>query len=286
MKLALGTVQFGLSYGVANINGQVSPEEAKIMISTAQKDGIELIDTAIGYGESESCLGSVGVNNLKVVSKLPSIPDSIKDINGWMEVQVKESLGRLNIDSLYGLLLHQPGQLLSTKGSLIYEALEQLKEQKFIQKSGISIYSPDELDLICDIYNFDIVQSPFNIIDQRLYSSGWLNKLNMQGVEVHVRSAFLQGLLLIPLHEIPAYFSPWKKLFVTWKSWLEEQSLLPVEGCLAFIKTFSDINYLLVGADNNNHLNEIISAFKKAEVNTFPEICSSDENLINPGLWK
>ena len=86
MKLALGTVQFGLPYGVANINGQISPEEAGSMINTAQKEGIELIDTAIGYGESETCLGSIGINNLKAVSKLPSIPDNITDIYGWMEV--------------------------------------------------------------------------------------------------------------------------------------------------------------------------------------------------------
>jgi aryl-alcohol dehydrogenase-like predicted oxidoreductase len=286
MKLALGTVQFGLPYGVANINGQISPEEAGSMINTAQKEGIELIDTAIGYGESETCLGSIGINNLKAVSKLPSIPDNITDIYGWMEVQVTASLRRLNIDSLYGLLLHHPEQLLGIKGCQIYEALEKIKEKKLIQKSGISIYSPDELDLICGNYTFDIVQSPFNIIDQRLYLSGWLNKLKVQGVEVHVRSAFLQGLLLIPLHEIPVYFSPWENYFVAWKSWLEEKSLLPVEGCLAFIKKFSDISYLLVGADNSSHLNEIISAFKKTEANGFPEIFSSDEKLINPSLWK
>ena len=111
--LALGTVQFGLPYGVANISGQVSPKEIQLILATAKESGIDTIDTAIAYGDSEKSLGEVGVDGWNIVTKIPEIPllDSNLDIRKWLRHNIKESLGRLNVTSIYGVLLHRPDQL-------------------------------------------------------------------------------------------------------------------------------------------------------------------------------
>ena len=111
-RLALGTVQFGLNYGIANQQGQVSHDEAKAILDHASAHGIDTLDAAIAYGNSEQRLGEIGVQHWQVVSKLPAIPEGCSDISQWVADSVKESLQRLKIKRLYGLLLHRPQQLL------------------------------------------------------------------------------------------------------------------------------------------------------------------------------
>jgi len=197
MKLGIGTVQFGLNYGVANRQGQVSQDEAKAILGHAWASGMDTLDTAIAYGDSEQRLGEIGIRDWRVVSKLPSIPDGCSDISQWVTDSVNESLQRLKVKCLYGLLLHQPKQLLGQAGGRLYSVLQQLKRDGRIEKIGISIYDPEELDAVCSHYHLDMVQAPFNIFDRRLIDSGWLARLAEQDTELHVRSVFLQGLLLM-----------------------------------------------------------------------------------------
>ena len=154
MRLALGTVQFGLPYGVANKSGQVSQNEAKSMLRIASENGIDTLDTAIAYGESEECLGCVGVKNFKMVTKLPSIPDGCLDISVWIHEQVTSSLSRLGVEKLYGFLLHKPEDLLGTDGPELYRALDSLKEKGLVKKIGVSIYSPNELEALKNDFSF------------------------------------------------------------------------------------------------------------------------------------
>ena len=177
MRLALGTVQFGLPYGVANKSGQVSRAEAKLMVRLALENGIDTLDTAIAYGESEKCLGEIGVENFKLVTKLPSIPDGCLDISGWIHEQVTSSLLRLGVEKLYGFLLHKSEDLLGPDGPELYRALDSLKEKGLVKKIGVSIYSPNELESLKKDFSFDLIQAPFNLIDQRLLYSGWMKKL-------------------------------------------------------------------------------------------------------------
>ena len=102
-RLTIGTVQFGLDYGVANKSGQVSRKDAKSIISLARLSGIDALDTAISYGESETCLGAIGLGGFKVITKLPPIPGNITDVATWVYDQMEESLYRLNLTSVYGL---------------------------------------------------------------------------------------------------------------------------------------------------------------------------------------
>lgn len=285
IRLALGTVQFGLPYGIANQVGQVSRSEAKTMLQVALADGVDTIDTAIAYGDSESCLGEVGTQGFKVVTKLPALPDSCADVSSWVQQQVNASLSRLGVTQVYGLLLHRSEQLLGPDGAALYQKLQALKDNGQVQKIGVSIYSPNELLALMPRYRFDLVQAPFNLVDQRLNSSGWMQHLKDDDVEIHTRSAFLQGLLLMSQADMPDKFSAWPGLWHTWHQWLTNYAVSAVQACLAFPLSFPEIDRVVVGADNASQLAQIVSAANKLLQADLPDIHCDDENLINPANW-
>ena len=285
MKIALGTAQFGLPYGVANQTGQVTRSAAKAMLGLAAANGIDTIDTAIAYGESEAYLGEVGIQGFKLVTKLPAVPDGCGDVEGWVQGQVAASLTRLGVNAVYGLLLHRPEQLLESEGKALFQALQGLKDTGQVQKVGVSIYAPSELEALTPRYRFDLIQAPFNLVDCRLHATGWLQRLKDEEIEIHTRSAFLQGLLLMPQAIRPAKFSPWSELWRTWHEWLLRHGVSAVQACLAFPLSFSEIERVVVGADSVNQLEQIISAATSAAPVDFPDLHCEAENLINPACW-
>lgn len=284
-RIALGTVQFGVPYGIANKLGQVSRTEAKSILQQALLHNIDIIDTAIGYGESESCLGEAGVKSFKLITKLPAIPEGCIDIKKWVKQQLQESLSRLGVEKIYGLLFHRPEQLLGLNGNTLYEVLLRLKERGLIEKIGISIYSPSDLELLTNNFYFDLVQAPFNILDRRLFSTGWMQRLKDGGVEIHTRSAFLQGLLLMKQVAIPSKFLPWNGILRKWHDWLDENDISALKASLAFPLSFPQIDRVVVGVDSQSQLLQIVSAENEPINTDLPHLASEDENLINPANW-
>lgn len=285
MKLALGTAQFGLNYGIANKHGQVPQDEAKAILDLAHASGMDTLDTAIAYGDSEQRLGEIGIQDWHIVSKLPAIPERCSDISQWAAQAVSKTLQRLKVESLYGLLLHRPQQLLEQDGDLLYRALQQLKRDGVVQKIGVSIYAPSELDALCSHYELDIVQSPFNIVDRRMLDTGWLSRLADQGTEVHVRSVFLQGLLLIKSSDRSRQFGRWDKLWSKWDEWLESTRQTPLQACLRYALSFSQISKVIVGVDSLPQLNEIHVA-RTGSIPQIPDgLSTSDLDLVNPANW-
>jgi aryl-alcohol dehydrogenase-like predicted oxidoreductase len=285
MKLALGSVQFGLSYGVANTSGQVSSKVAEAILQHAQRTGIDTLDTAIGYGESETVLGHIGVQAWKVVTKLPAVPDGCADVTQWVKAQAQGSLKRLGLNSLHGLLLHRPNQLSEGIGVELYAALQSLKAQGLVGKVGVSVYGPAELEALCGRYAFDLVQAPLNILDRSLVDSGWAQRLKDDDVEVHTRSVFLQGLLLMPREKRHAKFERWKDIWSVWDQWLAETGLSPVQACLRFANALDCIDRVVVGVDNLAQLEEIIAAAEDM-LPSLPQFKTlRDERLVNPATW-
>ncbi len=284
-RLALGTVQFGLPYGIANQAGQVSRPQAKDMLQLAAANGIDTLDTAIAYGESEAYLGEVGAQDFKLVTKLPAVPDGCTDVSGWVQGQLAASLARLGINAVYGLLLHRPEQLLAPNGEKLYLALQELKNSEQVQKVGVSIYAPGELEAISRLFRLDLVQAPFNLVDRRLLTTGWLQRLKGDGVEIHTRSAFLQGVLLMPQTAIPPKFAPWSDLWKRWHEWLTDRDVAAVQACLAFPLSFPEIDRVVVGADSVNQLEQIIGAANSVLQVDLPDLQCEEENLINPARW-
>jgi len=285
MKLALGTAQFGLAYGIANTGGQVTADAAEKILSRARAAGMDTIDTAVAYGESEQRLGEAGVGGWHVVSKLPAIPDDCADVQGWVTTHVDASLARLKVPRLRGLLLHRPGQLLEANGRQLYQALLQLKDTGKVEKIGISIYEPSELDDLYEHHVFDLIQAPLNVLDRRLVSSGWLQRLHAEGIEVHTRSAFLQGLLLMPRTALPVWFEQWPEVWNWWYQWLSDHHVSALQACLAYPLSLAGVHRVVVGADNLNQLAQIISAAALLRPADLPDLQLADEKLINPARW-
>jgi len=285
-RIALGTVQFGQNYGVANESGQVGIQECGHILDEAFSRGVDTIDTAIGYGDSEAVLGQLGLENWKIISKVPQLPESaLSNVFSWVEDQVVASLGRLKVDSLYGLLLHCPEQLLSPGGNEIYQSLLRLKRLGYVKKMGVSIYSPNELDKIFKEMHFDIVQAPLSILDRRLVDSGWSLRLRKLNVELHTRSTFLQGLLLMPKKKRPKKFNVWNPIWNEWDRWLAENNLTPLEACLGYVLSIREVDRVVVGVDSCAHLTEIFSSVGASNscFPNWPEII--DVKLLNPAHW-
>ena len=284
-RIAVGTAQFGFSYGIANQSGQVVDQDAQAILLAAHRWGIDVLDTAITYGESESVLGRVASKNWKIITKLPHVPESCNDIEEWIFAEMRGSLARLRVDCIHGLLLHRPEQLLESRGKSIYLALCQLRRMGVVEKIGISIYDPKELDQLTTEMSFDIVQAPFNIFDRRLVTSGWMRRLQEMGTELHVRSVFLQGLLLMAPACRPKYFDQWNVLWRYWDNWLAETGLSPLQACLRFALSFPEINRLVIGVDSPNQLEQILAAIDGVLPPPSPQLHSDDLDLLNPSRW-
>jgi aryl-alcohol dehydrogenase-like predicted oxidoreductase len=285
LRLALGTVQFGLNYGVANSDGMVSQDEASRVLSFARASGIDTLDTAAAYGESELVLGAANVDGWNIVTKLPPVAPEGKPVADWLTESVNRSLVRLGQHNLYGLLLHRPGQLLEQDGDVLYQSLQRLKREGIISKIGVSIYGPDELDVLCQNFDFDLVQAPFSVVDRRLISSGWMRRLQERGVELHVRSVFLQGLLLMRTANRPEKFMRWEALWRDWDAWLAESGLSATEACMRYALSHNGIAKIVVGVQSQEQLAEIVSAAEKGGLDAPPHISSDTEDLLNPVRW-
>lgn len=285
VKLALGTVQFGLSYGIANSRGQVGLEQARAIVKVARSSGLDTLDTAIAYGQSEATLGQLDLMGFKLITKLPALPDDCTDVRGWVQMQLAGSFERLGCSRIHAVLLHRPEQLLGGQGATLYRTLIELKRQGLVEKIGVSIYEPQELDRLFDGMHFDLIQAPFNLLDTRLIDSGWLQRLPALGCELHVRSVFMQGLLLMPIAERPVKFSRWNPLWQEWDGWLQASELTPVQACLRYALAFAEISRVVVGVDSAQQLEEIVQA-ASGELPEIPStLRSSDPDLLNPSRW-
>lgn len=285
-RIALGTAQFGMAYGVANKRGQINPGEAGHILRRARAGGMDTLDTAIAYGDSEKTLGSLGVQEWKLVSKLPALPEACADIAAWVRLELEGSLTRLGVHKLHGLLLHRSQQLLEPHGAALYAALRDAQQRGLVDKIGVSIYGPEELGALWPKFRLDLVQSPFNVFDRRLVGSGWLERMHQAGMEVHVRSVFLQGLLLQPAAKRRSEFSAWKDLWSKWDDWLAAEQLSPLRASLMFALSRPEISRVVVGVDGAGDLDEILAA-PTTDLIELPDFLeSSDLRLINPTQWK
>lgn len=285
-KFAIGTAQFGLDYGVANRQGRIGVDEGEKILADAHHAGVDTIDTAIAYGVSEATLGKIGVAQWHIVSKLPGIPQEVVDVDGWVESQIEGSLRRLNVARLGALLLHRPGDIFSAKGQMLPRALQKCQEQGLIGKVGASIYAPDELPALLDALAIDLIQAPLNILDRRMVESGWIERLTGKGIEVHVRSVFLQGLLLLDNTQRPDKFSLWQPLWDAWASWLAQYRISALEASIRFAWNVAGVSKLVVGVDSAEHISQIlaINPLPLADVPDFSSL--GDERLINPSAWE
>ena len=286
-KLGLGTVQFGLDYGVSTSEGRVPSNEVTSILNYASDKRIEMLDTAPSYGESEKVLGSNLVNNFKIVTKTQNIAApkvSSSDVKLIDKIFMK-SLKNLNINCAYGLLVHDVRDLLKFGSEKLYGLLTVLKKEQKIRKLGVSIYDKGQLESILDLYDIDLVQLPLNILDRRLIDSDILTRLKNRGVEIHVRSVFLQGLLLMPKNQIPDKFVRWKQTWNIWHEWLADNEISALEASLRYAVAFPEVSKVLVGVESLNQLKEISRALDGALPDLPENLQIDDIDLLNPTNW-
>jgi aryl-alcohol dehydrogenase-like predicted oxidoreductase len=284
-RLALGTAQFGLNYGIANRTGKVSLNEVSKILTLASHNEINTIDTAIGYGESESCLGESGLVGFNVVTKLMAIPLGSTDVSKWVKQEMFDSLNRLNKESIYALLLHRAEDLLGPHQQALWKAMTDLKQSGLIKKIGVSVYDPTILKPILEKYPIDLVQAPFNLIDKRLLQTGWLHRLKDNGIEVHVRSAFLQGLLLMCRSSIPHIFNQWNDIWDRWHSFLLTEKKSAHVVCLQYVLSYQEVDKVVVGVDSSEQLSQLLVSATGIPVKDYPCLSSEDLTLIDPSKW-
>ncbi len=286
-KIALGTVQFGIDYGINSENGQIRPEEVRGILNYAYSQNIDLLDTAPAYGSSEKVLGEANVQNFKVVTKTRHF-DNAEISNDDIDLLKKDfscSLVDLRQESFYGVLVHDANDLLKPGSKKLFDQLESLKQAEKIKKIGVSVYDNKQLQSILENFDIDIVQLPFNILDKRLIDSGMLVKLQNRGIEVHARSVFLQGLLLMSNQDRPRKFHRWNALWKTWHEWLNDNQITALEAAIRHAVSMPEISKVLVGVDTKDQLKEIIIASDGILPNIPAELYTNDVNLLNPSNW-
>ena len=291
-QICLGTVQFGLPYGITNRAGQVAEAEVASILTQAAAAGIRLLDTAQAYGDAEQVLGRTLTqgHGFAVISKLPAqaqLSFSADDQSIW-EAAFQVSCQRLRAFSLDALLLHSPADLRKPGGEWLGQWLISLRERGLVHRIGVSIYAAEDLEGI-DAAMLDLVQLPLSLYDQRLLQDGTIERLHSQGCAIHARSVFLQGLLLKPSTAWPSWASAQacehQKLLEVLAA---ERSCSLLDLALGFARDQRELEAVVIGLCNSRELGDLISTWAQASPcgnYEWQAWSLNDETIIDPRHW-
>ena len=287
-KLGIGAAQFGLDYGISNLSGRVSSEEVGRILEEAARLGVEFLDTAAGYGEIEEVLGRYDLTRFRVVTKTPHLYTNNDPRLKGQELQstFEASICKLRLTKVYGLLCHNAGHLLSEDGEHLYKIMARLKADGLVEKIGVSVYSGTQINLLLERYPLELIQLPLNVFDQRLIVDGLLTRLVDRGVEIHARSVFLQGLLLMSVNDVPAYFDPIVPLLSRWQQAVRESGHTNVEAALAFVRDTPGIETVIVGVTSLAELRSCVRAHRFARPFSAEGLACNMSEFVNPSLWR
>ena len=269
-KVGLGTVQFGLPYGISNKAGQTDSIEVTKILKTAKTYKIQVLDSASAYGNSEDVLGQNDLSSFKMVSKF--MPDSMEDISKQLET----SLEKLGIQKLHGYLAHRPLNILENPAQ--WDKLLEFKSKSKVDKIGFSLNEPMELEQLIDKgYIPDLIQVPYNYFDRRF--ERYIKNLKKEGCEIHTRSAFLQGLFFMNPHKLDDFFEEVKLPI----SQLQKKEFLN-GALLKFAVQQPFIDRVIIGVETNKQLVENLTNLELASI--LPELqYKINENILIPSRW-
>tara|TARA_S200000501_G_C20849656_1_gene755166 strand:- start:246 stop:1151 length:906 start_codon:yes stop_codon:yes gene_type:complete len=287
-KIVVGTAQFGDKYGITNTKGSPNFNEISKILNVSKNENIRFIDTAANYKKVEKKLGRYDVKSFEIITKIPKILPCKGSIKQKILKIVSTSVRDLRKKSLYAILLHDSSDLKGRGKKEVYETLLFLKKRKLVKKIGVSIYNVDEIMNLINNFKIDIIQVPLNLIDRRILDKKLLDFLKKKDIEIHVRSIFLQGLLLskkIQNNQFKKYSKIWKNLDLNCKK--NKIDILTL--ALNFVFSQKDIKKIIIGFDNSIQLSKILKCIKKfrylKEIDFFENLISKDKKLINPNYW-
>ncbi len=287
-KLILGTVQFGLDYGINNSKGKPSINSIKEILDFAYLNRISMLDTAEIYGDSQEKIGSYikeSGNKFEVVTKFSP---KRKDLPENIKTRVYNNLNILNIDYLYAYMFHSFDDFKEYYPKFEKD-LEELKKEKIIKKIGVSLHSNEEIEEVIKYATIDIIQLPFNLLDNQNQRGYILDKAKKKGIEIHTRSVFLQGLFFKKNNSLNNYFKPLFKDLIKLKDICNENYMMN-DLALNYAYNQPYIDKVLIGVDSAEQLkSNIISISKgvsKKIIDKISEIKIINKSILNPANWK
>lgn len=294
-KLCLGTVQFGLEYGLNNEFGKPSKKEVFEILDLARDYGIKVFDTASAYGNAEERIGEYinsrkCKNEIKIISKLsPKLStNGFENPIETIKEEVEESLKRLNINFLDGFLLHKPADFYNQE---VITGLINCKEKNLVKNIGVSIYEVEHALDVVSSEVIDYIQVPYNIFDQRVAKTDFFEIAHKNNVTVFARSPFLQGLILMNKNEVPSNLSIAKKYLDKLDKIISKYEISRVEAAMLFSYKNPNIDYVVFGVDNKLQLKEDIKSLDKRinSENLIEEIKFEfddvEKSIVIPSLW-
>lgn len=299
MRMVLGTVAFGMDgYSLPNV-GKLKPsvDEVHAMLDYAYNHGVEFLDTANGYGDAEERINPF-TDKFKVISKLkPNCLEGLDDneILPVIKAELQTDLKRLGISRIWGYYFHTPEYVYNRKA---LAALMECKKEGLVSNIGVSIYEPKDA-LYAVRQGIDIIQVPYNVLDQRLYKVDFFHIAKENGVIVFARSPFLKGLLTMSVDKIPSYLKQAESNIRLVDKIVNKYHFKRIEACLFFSLMEKGIDYVVFGADNISHLlhdialNELyeggtnaIKAFGDCYAELRASFETIDDYIVMPSLWK
>ncbi len=288
-KLIIGTAQWGIDYGISNNEGKTDYGEVKKILELAEQNNISALDTAKAYGDSEKVIGNLKSNETEVITKviIGNQDRDARQIKTMIRASVYESYEIMGRTPLRGVLVHDPKNMRSNEENTGWETLRSMKEEGYIERLGLSIEDPNEAIELSKLYIPDIIQMPMNVFDQRATKSGALEGLKKRGIEIHIRSVFLQGLLLMNPKDIDNYFKPWINNIANWQEYCQNENRTRIEGALLPIIREELIDKFIVGIASSQQLKEILKALENlGETKSVEDFSIDDNKLINPSRWE
>jgi len=290
-QLVLGTAQFGLDYGITNARGRVPEAEIAQLLEQAWAGGIRRLDTARAYGESEVVLGSLlrrARHAWRVITKTLPLRSERVDASGVAKVDAAfaDSLDRLGLARVDALLVHHAQDLLVDGGEHLYAWLRDRKARGLAGRIGASVYDGQEIGALLDRYELDVVQLPSNIADQRLLQDGSVARLQAAGVEIHVRSLFLQGVLVAPPAFAAARFDEQADWLARFNEECARRSVTPQQACLGFFRHEPPFGAAVVGISNPRELAELLASWHSAPPLDWSGWAVDNTAFTDPRLWK
>ncbi len=287
-KLILGTVQLGLNYGINNKKGKPTMDQAFNILNTAYNNGIRILDTAEAYGDSQEVIGEFHRSNpskkFKIITKL----DANKNVHDESLISIiKSNCTLLSIDSLYGYMFHNYSSFVDNKA--FYEELLEAKEMKLIEKAGISLYSNEEvLDIVDNYKGFDFIQIPFNLLDNESKRKSIIEKAKKEGIAIHVRSTFLQGLFFKDTSNLQGKLLRLKPYLEQLEDIKTEFNVNTETLALQYTLQKTYIDKVLIGVESVDQLKNNISIC--SEKRSIPseiidKINVVENDLLNPSNW-
>lgn len=285
-KLCFGTANFVKNYGINKSEGY-NQKKIKIILNLLKQNKIKYIDTAINYKNVERKIGKFNLNFFEIYTKIPEIPKKIKNIDLWIHNQITLSLKKTNKFFFEGVFLHNPEDLLKNKNKQIFNTLETLKKQKKIKKIGVSVYDLKTLKRIIKEFKIDIIQIPYNLFDRGQKKKELLNILKKNKIEIHARSIFLQGVLLMDSNKLPQRLKKWKNKFIQLENWCMKNKVSKIQACLNAVLEDKIFNKVLISVENEKQLFQLLNAINKRNKKNYPKnLQTNEKKLIDPRLWK